>query len=125
MRGTLLGWIAGSLILVACGDKGDSKTPPASAPATPPAAGSPGPAGAVAADVAKAKTEAKTVKGRCPVQNDKLVDPEDTLTYKDPVSGKELLVGFCCSKCPREFNKDPEKYMKRMRDEPAKFGYAP
>jgi hypothetical protein len=125
MRASLVGLIAGSLLLVACGDKGSDSKTSNTTPAAGTPAGAPGPKGAVGADVAKAKADAKTVNGRCPVQTGKLVEPEDTLTYKDPVTGKDLLVGFCCGKCPTEFKKDPEKYMKVMRDDPTKFGYAP
>jgi hypothetical protein len=79
-----------------------------------------------ASDVAEAKAKAGTVNGRCPVLVDQLVDPEPrTVDYKDPVSGKTVKVGFCCEKCPPKFEKDPERYMKIMRADPANFGYAP
>ena len=35
--------------------------------------------------------------------------PDTTIVY----DGK--VIGFCCSDCPPEFNKDPEKYMKDLK----------
>jgi len=32
--------------------------------------------------------------------------------------GQEIK--FCCSDCPAQFNKDPEKYMKKLAEEEAK-----
>ena len=76
-------------------------------------------------DVLAAKAAAGTVNGRCPVQVDELVDKDaPTRIYKDPTTGKELKVGFCCSKCPKSFDKDPAKYIELMRADPAKFGYS-
>jgi YHS domain-containing protein len=81
---------------------------------------------ASADEVAAAKQTAGTANGRCPVLTDELVEKDaPTRTYKDPVSGKDVKVGFCCTKCPKDFDKDPEKYMKRMRDDPARFAYSP
>ena len=34
-------------------------------------------------------------------------------------------IGFCCPPCIARFNKDPEKYMRRMRAEPESYGYTP
>lgn len=36
------------------------------------------------------------------------IDPKVTVVYK----GK--TIGFCCKDCVEEFEKDPEKYVKRM-----------
>jgi YHS domain-containing protein len=46
----------------------------------------------------------------CPVSG----KPIDKNYYVDH-NGKGIY--FCCPNCPAEFNKDPEKYMKKMADE--------
>lgn len=46
----------------------------------------------------------------CPVMG-REIDPAIHTDYK----GKRVY--FCCSDCVDEFKKDPEKYMKKMRDE--------
>ena len=80
---------------------------------------------ATATDVVAAKAAAGTANGRSPVLVDRSVEPDaPTRTYKDPATGREQKIGFCCSKCPKDFDKDPEKFMKRMRDDPAKFAYS-
>ena len=33
------------------------------------------------------------------------------------VDYKDKRVYFCCADCPKKFNADPEKYMKKMADE--------
>jgi YHS domain-containing protein len=33
------------------------------------------------------------------------------------VDYKGMRVYFCCAACPKEFNKDPEKYIKKLQDE--------
>lgn len=46
----------------------------------------------------------------CAVQGgDDKVDPDVFVIYKDK------KVGFCCQDCIKEFNKDPEKYVKSMK----------
>jgi YHS domain-containing protein len=51
----------------------------------------------------------KPVNKFCAVEGkDHEVDPKVTTTYK----GK--TIGFCCKDCIDEFNKDPEKYVKKM-----------
>jgi hypothetical protein len=83
-------------------------------------------AGAVAGDVAQAKQAASTSNGRCPVLPDQLVEADaPVVEYDDPVTKRKVRVGFCCDKCPVKFKAEPEKFMARMRAEPAKFGYAP
>jgi hypothetical protein len=105
-------------VLSACGKKDDP------APST--AGGGGTTASGSASDVDVARQQAGTVNGRCPVQTDQLVVADaDTVTYKDPQTGKDLKVGFCCDKCPKQFQAEPEKYMARMREDPAKFGYKP
>ena len=53
---------------------------------------------------------AKAVNKFCAVEGeDHEVDPKVTVVYK----GK--TIGFCCKDCVEEFQKDPEKYVKRMK----------
>src|SRR5690349_11766262 len=65
---------------------------------------------AVAADKAKDAEKAKPINKKCPVEGGD-VDPTVTVQYK----GK--TIGFCCDTCPPDFNKDPEKYMKKVNAE--------
>src|SRR5207253_2717589 len=54
----------------------------------------------------KEDARAKAFNVKCPVERED-VDPEvPTTTYKGKV------IGFCCESCIKDFNKDPEKYMK-------------
>lgn len=48
---------------------------------------------------------AEELNAMCPVTMDQAVDPEKTLTYQ----GRE--VGFCCERCRRKFERDPEAYV--------------
>ena len=76
--------------------------PPTTKPAdAKPADGKPA---AVAAATAGDK---KPVNDKCPVSG-KDVDPANTLAYK----GK--TVGFCCDKCPKQWEKDPEKFAAKV-----------
>ena len=64
----------------------------------------------VAADSPAKKKEdakAKPVNTKCPL-TDEDIDPAVTTSYK----GK--TVAFCCKDCVKDFNKDPEKYMKKI-----------
>jgi YHS domain-containing protein len=45
----------------------------------------------------------------CPVMGGK-IDKKFFVDYQ----GKRVY--FCCGDCPAEFNKDPDKYMKKLRD---------
>ena len=58
---------------------------------------------------AKKKDDAKSkpVNAKCPVVGED-IDSAVTTTYK----GK--TVAFCCKDCIKDFNKDPEKYMKKI-----------
>jgi len=50
------------------------------------------------------------VNKKCPV-GDEDVDPKGkTVVYK----GK--TIGFCCEDCIKDFNKDPEKYVKKLEE---------
>jgi len=71
-------------------------------------------AGVFAADAKKADDKKpKPVNVNCPVTGEK-VDPAVTTQYK----GK--TIGFCCADCPKDFNKDPAKYMKKVDEDVAK-----
>jgi YHS domain-containing protein len=64
----------------------------------------------LAADApAKKKDDAKNkpINAKCPVAGED-IDPAVTTAYK----GK--TVAFCCKDCIKDFNKDPEKYMKKI-----------
>ena len=92
MRNLILSAVAACLIggaaLVSAADK--PKTPTTKPAATQPAA-------------------AKPVNKTCPVEGkDHEVDPKVTVVYK----GK--TIGFCCKDCVEEFEKDPDKYIKRL-----------
>jgi YHS domain-containing protein len=79
--------LVGGGVLVSAADK------PKRGPATRPAATQP----------------SKPVNKYCAVEGkDHEVDPKVTTVYK----GK--TIGFCCKDCIEEFNKDPEKYVKKM-----------
>jgi YHS domain-containing protein len=54
---------------------------------------------------AEKKVKSQTV---CPVMGDP-INKEYFIDYK----GNRIY--FCCSSCPDEFKKDPEKYMKKIR----------
>ena len=52
----------------------------------------------------------KPINKFCPIQGEGHdIDPEVTVVY----NGK--TIGFCCSDCIAEFQKDPEKYMKNLK----------
>ncbi|HEX8913202.1 MAG TPA: hypothetical protein VF796_12655, partial [Humisphaera sp.] len=68
--------------------------PPATKPAADPKAGTPVAAG-------------KPVNDKCPVSG-KDVDPTKTLVYE----GK--TIGFCCDMCPKQFEKDPKKFVGKI-----------
>jgi YHS domain-containing protein len=51
----------------------------------------------------------KPVNKNCPIETDNAIDPKVTIKYK----GK--TIGFCCADCIKEFQKDPEKYLAKMK----------
>lgn len=58
---------------------------------------------------AATQAAAKPVNKYCAVEGkDHEIDPKVTVIYKGKV------IGFCCRDCVEEFEKDPEKYMKRL-----------
>jgi YHS domain-containing protein len=68
-------------------------------------------AGAVmAAEEMAAPAAPGSLQKICPVTGNP-VNPQVYVDYQ----GNRIY--FCCNSCPPGFNKDPEKYMKKMRDE--------
>lgn len=64
-----------------------------------------------------AATEAVDVGNTiCPVSGDNIGDSKIVEVY----DGK--VYHLCCSDCPDEFKKNPEKYAKAIADNPAKYG---
>src|SRR5439155_4495940 len=62
----------------------------------------------LAADAKKADDKKpKPINTTCPLTDEK-IDPAVTTQYK----GK--TVAFCCADCIKDFNKDPDKYMKKI-----------
>ena len=72
-------------------------------------------AGCGKGDQAQAKAGPQTT---CPVMG----DPIDKKYYVD-YQGKRVY--FCCSLCPPKFKADPEKYMKKMKDQGAELENTP
>ena len=61
-------------------------------------------------DAAKdAAKDLKPINKNCPVEGGE-IDAKEFVIYK----GKK--VAFCCAGCDKEFNKDPEKFMKQLAD---------
>jgi YHS domain-containing protein len=51
---------------------------------------------------------------KCPVTGDDVGDVT--------VTTQGHKYHFCCTDCPKSFKKDPEKYITKMRENPAKYG---
>jgi len=66
--------------------------------------------------VVEAAKKAGTANGLCPVMK-KPVVPDLFSEYK----GEKI--GFCCPPCKPKFEKDPEKYMEKVRANPDLYGY--
>jgi YHS domain-containing protein len=66
-----------------------------------------------------ARTNLGTANGRCPVMGKLVVAKGGTVQHGGQA------IGFCCPPCVAKFKKEPEKYMRRLRDEPAAYGYVP
>ena len=62
-----------------------------------------------AKDAAKDAKDLQPINKKCPIQGDD-IDPTKFVVYK----GKK--VAFCCESCDKDFNKDPEKYLKQLAD---------
>jgi YHS domain-containing protein len=52
----------------------------------------------------------------CPVTGDSVGDSKLTETYQ----GK--IYHLCCDDCPKDFQKDPQKYANKVAADPAKYG---
>jgi YHS domain-containing protein len=72
------------------------------------------PLAGVAADT-KPKLKPYTLK-TCIVSGDKLGEMGDPYVYE--YKGREIK--FCCKSCVKDFNKDPQKYIKKIEEEEAK-----
>lgn len=51
-----------------------------------------------------------------------LLMPEDDITEGVTATYKGVTYHFCCKACIKPFNKDPEKYIKALAADPAKYG---
>lgn len=60
-------------------------------------------------DAAKDAKNLVPINKNCPVEGGE-IDAKEFVVYK----GKK--VAFCCAGCDKEFNKDPEKFMKLLSD---------
>jgi YHS domain-containing protein len=55
-----------------------------------------------------ADAAAKPVNTKCPVSGED-IDASKTIVYKGQT------IAFCCPDCEKAFNKDPEKYMAKLK----------
>jgi YHS domain-containing protein len=62
----------------------------------------------------KGTSTSKISNKLCPVMGEEVDASVETVEYK----GK--TIGFCCKKCVDKFKKDPDKYMKKFKDENSK-----
>lgn len=51
-----------------------------------------------------------------------LLMPEDDVTDGQTAEYKGVTYHFCCKQCVKAFKKNPEKYIKELEADPAKFG---
>ena len=63
----------------------------------------------VAADFGEKLSAAEKAQTKCPVMGWD-IDKSRFVDYK----GNRIY--FCCASCPEEFKKDPEKYIKKLKD---------
>ena len=63
---------------------------------------------AVAADAPTTQPAAAPINRKCPIGGED-IDPKVTIVY----DGK--VIGFCCKDCIEEFQKNPDKYMKKLK----------
>jgi hypothetical protein len=66
--------------------------------------------------VSEAREAAGTVNGLCPVR-------EEPVVKGSYIDFDEQRIGFCCPPCSRDFRKDPEMYLNKMRSNRDKFAY--
>ena len=62
-----------------------------------------------------ATAEAPNKGDICPVSGEE-IDPKSKITYE--YKGK--VYRFCCASCIADFKKDPEKYIRKMKEDAAK-----
>lgn len=62
-----------------------------------------------------AETARKGKNEVCPVTDEK-INPKGTVTY----TYKGTVYRFCCASCIADFKKDPEKYIRKMKEDAAK-----
>ena len=62
------------------------------------------------AEVKVVKSDVKAINTTCPVSNEDIDDP-----VKVEYKGKTYAL--CCKTCLKKFQKDPEKYMKKMEEQ--------
>jgi len=53
--------------------------------------------------------DATPVNKFCPVESDDEIDPTVTIVYKGQT------IAFCCKDCVKDFKKDPDKYLAKMK----------
>jgi YHS domain-containing protein len=94
MRGKRHLFLAALLSLAAATVAVLAKDQPTTQPTTVPAATQP---------------DATPVNKFCAVDRDNEIDPKVTTVYQGKV------IGFCCRDCIKDFQKDPEKYMKGLK----------
>ena len=71
------------------------------------------------ADAGKADAAAKPYPlDTCIVSDEKLGADPDMKPYVFVHEGQEIKL--CCKSCKKKFDKEPEKYMKKLKDTPAK-----
>jgi YHS domain-containing protein len=73
------------------------------------------PLSSLAADKKAEKLKPYTLK-TCIISGDKLGEMGDPFVYKY----KDREIKFCCKGCLKDFNKDPQKYIKKIEEAEAK-----
>ncbi len=72
---------------------------------------------------AKVPATAPATQPAVDVKNTKcLVMPDDDVTPGQTVTYQGKIYHFCCDDCPKEFLKNPEKYIKALNADPKKYG---
>src|SRR5262245_51156758 len=72
----------------------------------------------IAAPPAPAPAAAKPINAKCPI-SDKDIDAAKTFTYKNQ------LIAFCCDNCKGQFEKEPEKFIGKVKEFKAAAAPAP
>ena len=72
----------------------------------------------IAAPPAPAVAAAKPINTKCPI-SDKDIDAAQTFTYKNQ------LIAFCCGNCKGQFEKEPEKFIGKVKEFKAAAAPAP